>query len=55
VDPAHLVPRSLGSYHRPECVVPLCRLHHRTARSSDTREAATLTLEQLRWVINYLY
>jgi hypothetical protein len=29
VDPAHLVPRSLGGCDEPECVVPLCRLCHR--------------------------
>jgi predicted restriction endonuclease len=29
VDPAHLVPRSLGGSDHPDCVVPLCRIHHR--------------------------
>jgi hypothetical protein len=29
VDPAHLVPRSLGGCDRPECVVPLDRRCHR--------------------------
>ena len=29
VDPAHLVPRSLGGCDEPECVVPLCRTCHR--------------------------
>jgi hypothetical protein len=29
VDPAHLVPRSLGGCDHPDCVVPLCRTHHR--------------------------
>jgi hypothetical protein len=29
VDPAHLVPRSLGGCDQPDCVVPLCRVHHR--------------------------
>jgi hypothetical protein len=29
VDPAHLVPRSLGGCDQPDCVVPLCRAHHR--------------------------
>jgi hypothetical protein len=29
VDPAHLVPRSLGGCDHPDCVVPLCRDHHR--------------------------
>jgi hypothetical protein len=29
VDPAHLVPRPLGGCDDPDCVVPLCRTHHR--------------------------
>jgi hypothetical protein len=29
VDPAHLVPRSLGGCNERDCVVPLCRSHHR--------------------------
>jgi hypothetical protein len=29
IDPAHLIPRSLGGCGDPLCVVPLCRLHHR--------------------------
>jgi HNH endonuclease len=29
VDPAHLVPRSLGGCDDPDCVLPLCRSHHR--------------------------
>jgi hypothetical protein len=29
VDPAHLVPRSLGGCDHTDCVVPLCRVHHR--------------------------
>lgn len=29
VDPAHLVSRSLGGCDHPDCVVPLCRHHHR--------------------------
>jgi hypothetical protein len=29
VDPAHLVPRRLGGCDHPDCVVPLCRSHHR--------------------------
>jgi hypothetical protein len=29
VDPAHLVPGSLGGCDEPGCVVPLCRAHHR--------------------------
>jgi hypothetical protein len=29
IDPAHLIPRSLGGCDHPDCVVALCRLHHR--------------------------
>jgi hypothetical protein len=29
IDPAHLIPRSLGGCGHPLCVVPLCRWHHR--------------------------
>ena len=29
VDPAHVVPRRLGGCDSPDCVVPLCRAHHR--------------------------
>jgi len=29
VDPAHLVPRRLGGCDSSDCVVPLCRTHHR--------------------------
>ena len=29
VDPAHLIPRTLGGCDDPACVVPLCRRHHR--------------------------
>ncbi len=29
IDPAHLIPRSLGGCGHALCVVPLCRLHHR--------------------------
>lgn len=37
VDPAHLVPRRLGGCDSPDCVVPLCRTHH---RMFDTGELA---------------
>jgi hypothetical protein len=30
VDPAHVVPRRLGGCDSPDCVVPLCRAHHRS-------------------------
>jgi hypothetical protein len=29
IDPAHLIPRSLGGCAHPLCTVPLCRTHHR--------------------------
>jgi len=29
VDPAHLVSRALGGCDQPDCVVALCRIHHR--------------------------
>ncbi len=29
MDPAHLVPRSLGGCDETDCVVALCRVHHR--------------------------
>lgn len=29
IDPAHLIPRSLGGCDDPACVVPLCRPCHR--------------------------
>ena len=29
IDPTHLVPRSLGGCDEADCVVPLCRAHHR--------------------------
>ena len=29
IDPAHLVPRSLGGCDEADCVVALCRVHHR--------------------------
>jgi hypothetical protein len=29
VDPAHLIPRTLGGCDESDCVVPLCREHHR--------------------------
>ena len=30
IDPAHIVPRRLGGCDSPDCVVPLCRAHHRS-------------------------
>lgn len=34
VDPAHAVPRRLGGCNSPDCVVPLCRAHHRSFDTS---------------------
>lgn len=30
VDPAHIIPRSLGGDDDPRCVIPLCRRCHRS-------------------------
>jgi hypothetical protein len=35
VDPAHLVPRSLGCCDHFDCVVALCRTHHRAYERGD--------------------
>jgi hypothetical protein len=35
VDPAHLVPRSLGGCEDADCVVALCRSHHRAYDRGD--------------------
>ena len=35
IDPAHLIPRSLGGCGDPLCVVPLCRGHHRAYDRGD--------------------
>jgi hypothetical protein len=37
VDPAHLVPQRLGGCSDPDCVIGLCRTHHRLF---DTRRLA---------------
>jgi hypothetical protein len=29
IDPAHVIPRSLGGCGEALCVIPLCRFHHR--------------------------
>jgi hypothetical protein len=46
VDPAHLIPRSLGGCDEPDCVVPLCRAHH---RAYDTGELDLLPFLEPRW------
>ena len=40
IDPAHLIPRSLGGCGDPLCVVPLCRACHRAYDSRRARPAA---------------
>ena len=35
IDPAHLIPRSLGGCGDALCVVPACRLHHRAYDRSE--------------------
>jgi hypothetical protein len=46
IDPAHLIPRSLGGCDEPDCVVPLCRTHH---RAYDTGELDLLPYLEPRW------
>ena len=46
ITPAHLAPRSLGGCDHPDCVVPLCWLHH---RAYDTGELELLPHLEPRW------
>jgi hypothetical protein len=46
VDPAHLIPRSLGGCDEPDCVIPLCRKHH---RAYDRGELDLLRYLEPRW------
>lgn len=46
IDPAHLVPRSLGGCGDPPCVVPACRFHH---RAYDRRELDLLPYLEPAW------
>lgn len=46
VTPAHLVPRSLGGCDHPDCVVPLCWLHH---RAYDAGRLVLLPYLEPRW------
>jgi hypothetical protein len=45
VDPAHLVPQRLGGCNSADCVVPLCRTHHRLFDSGRLVLAAWLVPE----------
>ena len=44
--PAHLAPRSLGGCDDPDCVVPLCWMHH---RAYDTGRLELLPHLEPRW------
>src|SRR5687767_11506259 len=44
--PAHLAPRSLGGCDDPNCVVPLCWMHH---RAYDTGRLELLPYLEPRW------
>jgi hypothetical protein len=46
ITPAHLAPRSLGGCDHPDCVVPLCWLHH---RAYDTGTLELLPHLEPRW------
>jgi hypothetical protein len=35
IDPAHLIPRSMGGCGDPLCVIPACRVHHRAYDRGD--------------------
>ena len=41
-DPAHLVPRKRGGCDHADCVIPLCRTHHRLYDSAELNLAAHL-------------
>ncbi|MDP9346045.1 MAG: HNH endonuclease [Actinomycetota bacterium] len=46
VDPAHLIARAQGGCDHPDCVVALCRAHHRVY---DRGELALLGYLEPRW------
>jgi hypothetical protein len=46
--PPHLAPRSLGGCDAPDCVVPLCRMHH---RAYDLGEFELLPYLEPQWRI----
>lgn len=46
VDAAHLVPQRLGGCRSPECVLPLCRTHHRLYDTNRLSLALFLGPEQ---------
>jgi hypothetical protein len=46
ITPAQLAPRSLGGCDHPDCVVPLCWIHH---RAYDTGRLELLPYLEPRW------
>ena len=46
ITPAHLAPRTLGGCDDPDCVVPLCWMHH---RAYDTGRLELLPYLEPRW------
>jgi hypothetical protein len=46
ITPAHLAPRTLGGCDHPDCVVPLCWMHH---RAYDTGRLELLPYLEPRW------
>jgi hypothetical protein len=57
VDPAHLVPQRLGGCAHPDCVIGLCRTHHRLFDCGRLRLEAFLGVEhaaELRHALNHV-
>jgi hypothetical protein len=46
ITPAHLAPRTLGGCDEPDCVVPMCWMHH---RAYDTGRLELLPYLEPRW------
>jgi hypothetical protein len=46
ITPAHLTPRPLGGCDHPDCVVPLCWMHH---RAYDTGRLELLAYLEPSW------
>lgn len=46
VDAAHLVPQRLGGCQAPDCVIPLCRTHHRLFDTGELALALYMGPEQ---------
>ena len=52
IDPAHLIPRSMGGCGDPLCVIPACRVHHRAYDRGELDLLPYLYLNS--WVIRSL-